>query len=417
MGNTNHYNGLRIFGGLDINGAFVLPITDGSNGQVLQTDGLGNVTWGSVSGGTGSGSTSPAGSDSWVQFNDSGSFDASSAFTFSPTTGLTANMDSGGHTVKTGLGIGNALGLGFNGASIGYQNLANITGASTHMIFAMGDFTPLGQGDYRAVFGYYDTTYFYSSLLNITPSTLKLLHRGNYGSSTLSLSNDIDMTLPSGTTNGFSIITYTGNTLFNVTPNNITFHDAYTFPTNDGSNGQSLTTDGSGTLTWGSTSASTIFERGTTGFTPGIYSTGFYGNSADGDGGSFAVGTISKAVGLSSMALGNTLRVYGNQSAALGGGVNEIGYGADLSAIIGGTNLELLSGASESVMLGGSDYTGTTSGTTYVPSIDIRNNITLNTSITASTANVGAATLPANPMGFIIVAIDGVDYKLPYYNT
>ena len=39
------------------------------------------------------------------------------------------------------------------------------------------------------------------------------------------------------------------------------------------------------------------------------------------------------------------------------------------------------------------------------------------TNSTATTANVGTRTLPANPAGFVIVNIGGTNYKLPYYNV
>lgn len=34
----------------------------------------------------------------------------------------------------------------------------------------------------------------------------------------------------------------------------------------------------------------------------------------------------------------------------------------------------------------------------------------------ASSANAGTATLPANPVGFINVTVNGKPYKVPYYN-
>jgi hypothetical protein len=34
----------------------------------------------------------------------------------------------------------------------------------------------------------------------------------------------------------------------------------------------------------------------------------------------------------------------------------------------------------------------------------------------ASTATTGAATLPANPVGFINITVNGQPFKVPYYN-
>jgi hypothetical protein len=34
----------------------------------------------------------------------------------------------------------------------------------------------------------------------------------------------------------------------------------------------------------------------------------------------------------------------------------------------------------------------------------------------ATSATAGSATLPANPVGFINITINGVPYKVPYYN-
>ena len=35
----------------------------------------------------------------------------------------------------------------------------------------------------------------------------------------------------------------------------------------------------------------------------------------------------------------------------------------------------------------------------------------------ATTATAGSATLPANPVGFINVTVNGKAYKIPYYNV
>jgi hypothetical protein len=62
---------------------FQLPASNGTNGYVLSTDGLGALTW--VANGGGGGST-PGGSDKNIQFNDTGTMAGSVSFTFDKTT-------------------------------------------------------------------------------------------------------------------------------------------------------------------------------------------------------------------------------------------------------------------------------------------------------------------------------------------
>ena len=57
-----------------------VSILGGTNGYYLQTDGAGNLTW--AAGGSGSGSGTPGGANTQVQFNDVGTFQGSSYFTF-----------------------------------------------------------------------------------------------------------------------------------------------------------------------------------------------------------------------------------------------------------------------------------------------------------------------------------------------
>jgi hypothetical protein len=92
LGSTSNAGGIRFYGngatddstyvGLTANTnvasdiSFVLPSSDGTIGQVLQTDGIGNLSF------TDAGSGTAAGSDTQIQFNDGGSsFGAISSFT------------------------------------------------------------------------------------------------------------------------------------------------------------------------------------------------------------------------------------------------------------------------------------------------------------------------------------------------
>jgi hypothetical protein len=73
-----------------------LPANVGANAQVLTTDGLGNLSWTTPSGGGGNGT--PGGSNTQVQFNDDGNFGGNANFTFNKTTSVlsvTGNVSAG----------------------------------------------------------------------------------------------------------------------------------------------------------------------------------------------------------------------------------------------------------------------------------------------------------------------------------
>ena len=69
--------GITVTGTVDVNGAYTLPTADGTSGQVLKTDGSGAITFGGIPAG---------GSNTHVQFNDSGSLNGESSFTYDKAT-------------------------------------------------------------------------------------------------------------------------------------------------------------------------------------------------------------------------------------------------------------------------------------------------------------------------------------------
>jgi len=82
--NTN-FVGLRSPANLTEDVTYILPGADGTSGQVLQTNGLGVLSWSTVSGGGGGGTSNPpGGTTSSVQFNNNGSFGGATTFTYDP---------------------------------------------------------------------------------------------------------------------------------------------------------------------------------------------------------------------------------------------------------------------------------------------------------------------------------------------
>ena len=80
---NSHSTKIRAKPVTDANVTYYLPGNDGSNAQVLTTDGAGNLSWSTVSGGGGT----PGGSDSQIQYNDGGSFGGQTYFALNDTTG------------------------------------------------------------------------------------------------------------------------------------------------------------------------------------------------------------------------------------------------------------------------------------------------------------------------------------------
>jgi len=99
-------------------------ITGGSANYVLQTDGLGNLSWG-ISGGI------PAGSNTYIQYNNDGNFGASANFTF----------DSSTNTLTVANIVGNI------------SNAINVTGNSQPNITSVGtlnDITVTGNANFNS---------------------------------------------------------------------------------------------------------------------------------------------------------------------------------------------------------------------------------------------------------------------------
>ena len=84
---------------LNLGNISALKIGGGLNGYFLQTDGEGNLSWAEGGGGNGI----PGGTNTTVQFNDSGNFGGSNNFTFNSTTGL-LNVPNINVTGNTNLG-------------------------------------------------------------------------------------------------------------------------------------------------------------------------------------------------------------------------------------------------------------------------------------------------------------------------
>lgn len=111
-----------------------IHITGGTNGYVLQTDGVGNLSWTAQTGNGGGGNGSPGGANTQIQYNDSGLFNGNAGFTFNEITG---NVNIPGNLSV----VGNISG---SIANANYANYAgNVVISSQPNITSLGNLTGL----------------------------------------------------------------------------------------------------------------------------------------------------------------------------------------------------------------------------------------------------------------------------------
>ncbi len=263
-------NGLRLFDG-DTNTVtiiapsnltstynFTLPTTAGNNGQVLQTDGAGNLSWTTVSGG-GGGSGSPGGSDRQVQYNNAGTFGADVGFIFTTNSGLAIARSGqfGGHIT-----IQNASGLRFisNGNVLGFL-------PPTGLLATYNFRLPTGAGGAGHVLTTdgVGNTVWSSTGVTVTPAgsdrQIQFNNAGVFGATTgLRLTTSTGLVVQGSGSFGNDITIYNGSgiQLTDVNDGSIVRlraaanSDAYTFtlPGSGGTLGHVLRTDGAGGTSW-----------------------------------------------------------------------------------------------------------------------------------------------------------------------
>lgn len=131
--NTGYFTTLRMYGSssgyVGFQGAaaagsttYTLPAADGTNGYALVTNGTGTLSWAAVGG-------TPGGSNTQVQFNNSGAFGGVSGFTYdSATSTLTAPnvvTSNGIHINSTTVSSNITIATGNNGFSVGPMTVAS----------------------------------------------------------------------------------------------------------------------------------------------------------------------------------------------------------------------------------------------------------------------------------------------------
>jgi hypothetical protein len=161
------FSGTDVFvtGGTYSSSASTITFTNNTGGTFTVTG---------ISGGTSGGTASPAGSDTFIQFNDGGSFGANSGLTYDNTfNNFFTESKIGTKTTTLTNGIIDIYGQSTSGVTgILYNN--SLSGASAFTSVFLGD---LGTIDNTAFIGYFDNSTFNSSFANFNPEGILLLNR------------------------------------------------------------------------------------------------------------------------------------------------------------------------------------------------------------------------------------------------
>ena len=236
---SSNYVSFRAPGTVAANNIYTFPAAVGSANQVLAIDTVtgsdATLKWYTVSaGGT------PGGSDTYVQFNDGGStFGGDAGLTYNKTTDtLTVAGDlavNGGDLTSTSAAVNvfnnTSTTVNIGGAATSMTLGANSNAASVSLVGGVMQVKRSGSG-----MAYYAEIVDNSaSGLNIGGSLTGMpITIGDYGGGGNSTNIVVD-------DSSAAITFYTGTGI-------------YTFPGSNGSNGQVLTTDGAGTLSWSTVS-------------------------------------------------------------------------------------------------------------------------------------------------------------------
>jgi hypothetical protein len=214
-----------------------LKISGGINGYVLTTDGTGNVSWQP----SGSGTGSPGGSNTSIQFNNNGNFSGTTAFTFnnvSNAVNLTGNLAIQNLTANNATNYGNIIATGnitANGLFFGdgsYLTNVQANVANTVAVSAQPNITSVGTLVNLSVTGNIATSQ--------TVSASGFQTSGNANVGTLRVSNNATIT---------GNLAANGNVNFSNSAN-INLGSVANIRISGGLNGYVLTTDGLGILSW-----------------------------------------------------------------------------------------------------------------------------------------------------------------------
>ena len=195
---------------------WTLPSTDGTSGQALVTNGTGTLSWASVAG-------IPGGSTTQVQFNDSGVFGGDADFTYNKTT-----------NILTAAGGFSSAGTYNNVTITAPASSATLTIANTKTFTVSNTLTLQGTDSTTMTFPGSSTT-----LAGLGIAQTFTQDQTIAGNLTLNAQGDLRF----ADSDSSNWVAFQG-------PATVASNITWTLPSVDGSTGQALVTNGTGTLSW-----------------------------------------------------------------------------------------------------------------------------------------------------------------------
>ena len=361
-------NNITISNSATITSPANLYIGGGVNGYVLQTDGTGNLSWTSQTGG---GTGSPGGSNTQLQFNDGSVFGGSANLIFNKLT----NVLSVGNAISV-LGNANIGNIGTGGliTATGNLNAGNIITAGIVSATGNANIGNIGTGGLITATGNLNAGNI------ITAGIVSATGNGTFGN--ISTAG----TLTVGTfllTN----LTATGNANFtSIAGNgNVQLGSVANVKLTGGTNGYILSTDGTGNLSWvvkpnSGSAVITATMSGATQANPGVITTSSAHNLPE-----KALVTITDVTGMTQLngnsfyanvLTTNTFSLYSDVT--LSTPVDTTGYsayisGGNITSTINGTGVGVAGGSNTQIQFNNSGYVGGSAGFTFNNSSNVMN--------------------------------------------
>jgi hypothetical protein len=314
---SNRSNALSVFkdGRVNINDAYNLPTADGTTGQVMSTDGSGNVVW-------------------------ANNFNINNAYNLPTADGIAGQVmstDGSGNVVWTNrniFGVGgqstNAVATGWNAAAWGTNTTASYylaTAFGRDVTASGGQSTGWGEkttasglvstawGTNTIASGYNATAWGFQTEAPSFVETTMGQYTTTYTPNSTSSWNTSDRLLCVG--NGTST-SDRSNALTIYKDGRVNINDVYNLPTADGTSGQVMSTDGNGNVTWANNNRFGVGGQ-TSNATATAWSAAAWGhNTAASANSATAFGKLSTASGQQATAFGYQVIASGNQATAFG---------------------------------------------------------------------------------------------------